>query len=245
MEEVPGELANGPESAPDVPGSSSRLTVVAVFGLAVAASAVLTSVSPGAYAFLLGQIDLLVLTVITAALGSISLWLLVRCGWFEATTSGRSIGIALGLGACLALPVIIVDLVAGFPAELNVRFPQSLLFYPSLALVAEAVFHLVPLALLASLWQATRFELGPARWFAIGTVALLEPMLQASFFAEQSSWRVTVFLGLYVLAFNILSLDLFRRSGFVALYALRLGYYLIWHIAWGHVRLPLLFGGQT
>ena len=32
---------------------------------------------------------------------------------------------------------------------------------------------------------------------------------------------------------HLISLELFRRSGFLALYALRLGYYLIWHIAWG------------
>lgn len=216
---------------------------LAVFGCAVAASTVLRLLSPGAAAFLLGPLDFLLLTVATTALGGIALWLLVRYGWFEASASWRSVWIALGLGGSLTLPVIIVDVVGGFPAELNVRFPQSLLFYPALALVAESVLHLVPLALLASIWRATHFKLRTARWSAIGTVALLEPMLQVAFFAGQSSWKVTGFLGLYVLAFNLLSLELFRRSGFVALYALRLGYYLVWHIAWGHVRLPLLFGG--
>lgn len=245
MEEVPGELAGGPRSAPSTDPSPSHITVVALFACAVAASAVLSLVSPGASALLFGQLDFLLLTVAATALGGMALWLLVRYDWFDASASWRSIRIALGLGGCLTLPVIIVDVMGGFPAELNVPLPESLLFYPSLALVAESVFHLIPLALLASLWRATRFELNSARWFAIGTVALLEPMLQVAFFAGQSPWTATVFLGLYVLAFNLLSLELFRRSGFLSLYALRVGYYLVWHIAWGYVRLPLLFGGEN
>lgn len=238
MHQVPDGRADRPRTTS---AGRSRLTVMAIFGSAVAASAVLTWAGGDSYAFLFGPLNLLLLTMITAALGAVALWLLVRYGWFYAVSSWRSVLIALGFGCCLTLPVIIVDVMGGFPAELNVRFPQSLLFYPSLALVAESVFHLVPLALLASIWKVTRFELHPTRVLAIGAVALIEPMLQVAFFAGQSSLETNVFLGLYVLAFNLLALEIFRRSGFLALFALRLGYYFIWHIAWGHLRLPLLF----
>lgn len=221
-----------------------RLAVAAIFLLAVAASAVLTRVGRDAYAFLFGQLNLFLLTVVTAALGAMALRLLVKYGWFRAATSWRSVLIALGMGCCLTLPVIILDVMGGFPAELNVRFPQSLLFYPSLALVAESIFHLIPLALLASVWKVTRFELHRARWLAIGAVALIEPVLQVAFFAGQSPLWMNVFVGLYVLAFNLIALEIFRRSGFLALYAVRLGYYVIWHIAWGHLRLSPVFGGE-
>lgn len=213
------------------------LAVVTIFLAGVAASAVLTWVGRDAYAVLFGDVNLLLLTATTASLGAIALWLLVVYGWFRVATSRRSVLIALGLGACLTLPVIVVDAMGAFPAELNVRFPESLLFYPSIALVAESVFHLVPLALLASVWKVTRFDLGRARLFAMGAVALIEPMLQVSFFAGQSPLWANVFLGAYVLAFNLIALEIFRRSGFVALYATRLGYYFIWHIVWGHFRI--------
>lgn len=242
MHQVPDGRVERPGTTP---AGGSRLAVIAIFGFAVAASAALTWAARDAYAFLFGPLDLFLLTTITAALGAAALWLLGRYGWFHAAADWRSVLIALGLGCCLTLPVIIVDVMGGFPAELNVRFPQSLLFYPSLALVAESVFHLVPLALLASVWKVTRFELHPTRMLAIGAVALIEPMFQVAFFAGQSSPGTNVFLGLYVLAFNLIALEIFRRSGFLALYALRLGYYFIWHIAWGHLRLPLLFGGAT
>lgn len=242
MHHVPDGPADRPKATP---AGRSRIGVIAVFGFAVAASAVLTWASRDAYAFMFGPVNLLLLTTITAALGAIALWLLVRFGWFHAAADWRSILLALGLGCCLTLPMMIVDVVGGFPAEMNVRFPESLLFYPALAVVAESVFHLVPLALLASVWKVTRFEVHRTRMFAIGAVALIEPAFQVSFFAGQPSMGTSVFLGLYVLAFNLISLEIFRRSGFLALYALRLGYYLIWHIAWGHLRLPLLFGSET
>lgn len=240
MHRVPSR-DGGFEPTPAGRRAPPHLAVVAIFLAAVGASAVLTWVGRDAYALLFGDLNLLVLTAITATLGAVALWLLTAFGWFRAATRWRSVLIALGLGGCLTLPVIIVDVMGGFPAELNVRFPESLLFYPSIGLVAESVFHLIPLALLASVWKLTRFELHRARWLAIMLVALVEPLLQVSFFAGQSPVWVNAFLGVYVLAFNLIALEIFRRSGFVALYATRLGYYLVWHIAWGHLRLPLLF----
>ena len=152
VHQVPDGGAERPSTTATGRWTSHRLAVRAIFGIAVAASAVLTWAGREAYAFLFGPLNLLLLTIITAALGAVALWLLVRYGWFPAAASRRSVLIALGLGCCLTLPVIIVDVMGGFPAELNVRFPESLLFYPSLALVTESVFHLVPLALLASVW---------------------------------------------------------------------------------------------
>ena len=34
---------------------------------------------------------------------------------------------------------------------------------------------------------------------------------------------------------------MFKRYDFGSIYALRLAYYGVWHIAWGHIRLELLF----
>ena len=244
MDQISDGHLEGPTTA-STSRRASRLSVVAIFLVAVAASAVLTWLNRDVYAFLFGNLNLLLLTAATGALGAGALQLLVAYDWFHAGASGRNVATAIGLGCSLTLPVIIVDLLGGFPAEMNVRFPESLLFYPAIALVAESVFHLVPLALLASVWRMTRFELARARLLAIGAVALIEPMLQVALGAGQSPLWTNIFLGFYVLGVNLIALDIFRRSGFVALYALRLGYYFIWHIAWGHLRLPLLFGGEV
>jgi hypothetical protein len=40
---------------------------------------------------------------------------------------------------------------------------------------------------------------------------------------------------------NLVQLTLFRRYDFLTMYAFRLVYYLVWHVAWGHLRLQVLF----
>ncbi len=78
--------------------------------------------------------------------------------------------------------------------------------------------------------------------YALAVVALLEPLFQlgAPSAAALPSWG-TFYLGVHLLVFNGLQLWIFRRYDFLSMYAFRLVYYAWWHIAWGHVRLELLF----
>lgn len=218
------------------------MAAAAIFVLGVAASAVLTWSNGSVYRFLLGRLNPLLVTAVTAFLGLVALQRLALLGWFQAGgASGRSVALASALGAALTVPVIVVDLFGGFPAELNVRFPESLLFYPSIAVVAESAFHLVPLALMATVWRWTSLELSRARLFAIGVAALIEPVLQVAWGSEMSPTWANAYVGIHLLVFNVVALEIFRRSGFVALYGFRVGYYLVWHVTWGYFRLPLLF----
>ncbi len=50
-----------------------------------------------------------------------------------------------------------------------------------------------------------------------------------------------MFSGLQLLAFGLVQLYVFRRFGFVSMYAFRLAYYSLWHIAWGAIRLKWAF----
>jgi len=71
-------------------------------------------------------------------------------------------------------------------------------------------------------------------WFCIILASFLEPIFQLG-------WGFSVYVGLYVFAFNLLELYVFRRYDFVSMYSFRLVYYIHWHIVWGYVRLQLLF----
>jgi len=70
---------------------------------------------------------------------------------------------------------------------------------------------------------------------------LIEPAFQIAVgpSVESFSWRDGC-VGLLVFVFNILQLEVFRRFGFVAMYALRLTYYLWWHLIWGALRIDFL-----
>lgn len=218
------------------------MAAAAIFLFAVAASAVLTWSNGSVYSFLLGGLNPLLVTAAAALFGVAALQRLALLGWFQAGgASARSVALASVLGAALTVPVIVIDLFGGFPAELNVRFPESLLFYPSIAVVAESAFHLVPLALMAMVWRWTSLEFSRARLFAIGIAAVIEPVLQVVWGSEMSPSWANAYVGIHLLVFNVVALEIFRRSGFVALYGFRVGYYLVWHITWGYFRLPLLF----
>jgi hypothetical protein len=48
-------------------------------------------------------------------------------------------------------------------------------------------------------------------------------------------------VGVHVFAINVTQLLLFWRLGFWPMLTFRLTYYALWHIAWGEVRLAVLF----
>jgi hypothetical protein len=155
---------------------------------------------------------------------------------------------SLGLPALFAMPfaamVVLIDsLVFRFPRDINVPWPQSLLFYPTMGFVVEVVLHVLPIAALIGLAVLT----GTSRrerfmWAGLLLASLLEPLVQIS--SEQMrgapSGR-TVFVGLLVIMFNFIELYMFRNFGFIPMYVMRLVYYACWHVAWGTLRLAILF----
>jgi hypothetical protein len=141
-----------------------------------------------------------------------------------------------------ALVIILADLVVIFPYQ-HVPPPQSLLFYPTIAYVAEIAFHILPLSILLAL-------LGPLLkgrdstkllWLCIILASCPEPIFQLSWrSSEMPLSGAEVYVGLHVFAFNVLQLSIFRRYDFVSMYACRLVYYLYWHVMWGSLRQYLL-----
>lgn len=209
----------------------------------MAAAAILDGSGEDPYAFVFGGRNPVAITLALAILGMVALGILDRREWIRpGPPSGRGAGLALALGAALAIPTIAVDLLGGFPAPINVPAPASLLFYPSIAFVAECAFHAIPLALVALVAGLISAEGHGARRIGIAAAALIEPALQVTWGNASAAW-VAAFVGGYLFLFNVIGLNLLRRHGFAAAYLFRIGYYAIWHIAWGVARLHLLFGG--
>lgn len=185
-------------------------------------------------------------TAAVAGLGALALVYLRSRGWsFGRAVSAAGLSKAVALAAALAIPVITIDLLGAFPRDLNVPAPQSFLFYPVIALVAECVFHAVPVALLWLLFQplSRRLERPGVLWGGVALAAFIEPFLQAVWAAPDSPGWATAYVSVHVLIINLVLLYFFRRFGFLAAYGFRTLYYLVWHVAWGALRLPMLFGG--
>jgi hypothetical protein len=192
-----------------------------------------------------GPIDPAVAVALVLGSGAVALVVLRSHGWFAVHRGGRS-GLlpVTAAAAALSVPVIVVDLRGGFGPDINVGWPSSLLFYPLIGLVAESVFHVIPLGALSGLLRGLgREKTIPSPPIAgMGAVCLIEPALQMVWGSDTSPAWANAYVGIHVLVINALGIYFFRRYDFVSMYWFRLTYYLLWHITWGSLRLSIIFG---
>ena len=224
------------------PGDRLQPIMLAVLPLVTIGFTGILSLSPGNFFQpYFGPLHPLFAVVLISVLGVASLRILSSRGWFAIFRSRESLrGVLLSttVATLFAVAVIAVDLHIAFLYR-HVPPPESLLFYPAMAYVAEIVFHTLPLSLLLialpSLFKA--LDSNRLIWWCIHFVSLLEPIFQlvGEFSKGSFSWT-DAYVGLHVLAFNLLQLYVFRRYDFLSMYAFRLVYYIEWHIAWGAVR---------
>ncbi len=192
-----------------------------------------------------GGINPLLAGTLTILLGGILFMFLLSRGWFAIYKKENLKGLYryCGLAAILGTVMILVDLKIIFPADTNVLFPASLLFYPALGFFVEILFHVLPLTLLlvmlTSLFRNAHFK--NIIWTGILLVALLEPVYQTLWMGNRYPLWAVAYVGLHVFLINLFQLIIFKRYDFISMYSFRLVYYLFWHIGWGYVRLKVLF----
>lgn len=236
-----------PIRAEDLKTKSTRPHVVFA-GLALGVmilTGLMSVINPAVFQPYFGPVSPLLGVLFASGLGFALLKLLVFRTEFAIYTGNRR---GVWLAACFAVlfipPIILVDSTIVFPANMNVAFPQSLLFYPVIGYVVEVVFHLLPLTLLVFV-LVTVFKRAGYEHIALASILLvsvLEPIYQALSLdmVVYPAWAVT-YVGGHVLLINLAQLLLFKRYDFVSMYSFRLVYYLLWHIVWGYLRLKLLF----
>ena len=228
--------------------SRPQLVMAAALAMATAGMAgVVQWISPHVFQRFIAGINPVFAFLVVNALGVALLAVLLAHGWFSIHRTGQLTGRlgAAGVAAFLASITVLLDLKIVFPRDLNVAFPLSLLFYPAIGFLVEVVFHLLPLAVILAVLTSRTVSLGSDRavWAAIVIVSLLEPAFQVAPMVASPHYPIwaAVFLAGHLVLFNLLQLFVFRRYDFLAMYTMRLAYYAVWHVAWGHVRLRVLF----
>ncbi len=194
-----------------------------------------------------GKINPLLAVLLVALAGIIAFSVLLFRGWFAIYNREhlrRGLLTAAALATPLGVLIILVDLAGVFPEGINVRFPESLLFYPAIGFVVEIVFHVLPLTLLLFLLTSLSRKLAFEKivWPCIVLISVAEPVFQALLSASNHYplWA-DLYVGFHIFLINLIQLWLFKGYGFVSMYAFRLAYYLIWHIGWGWLRLEVVF----
>lgn len=195
----------------------------------------------------LGGINPLIVILFIIFLGVILLSFLLSRGWFAIFKRENLKGLfrCSSLAALFVLVTILVDLKVVFPADLNILFPQSLVYYPAIGFAVEILFHVLPLSVLLLALTSIFKNINYSKiiWICILIVSLLEPIFQTIpwvFSNQYPLWAVAiVWLNLFL--FNLSQLYIFKKYDFISMYSFRLVYYIIWHIVWGYIRLKLLF----
>lgn len=230
---------------PKVPPAAA--TVAAVSALALVAATLLSAAPDMPFANYFGAIQPVTATLIVVVTAAAAHWILQSKSAFAVIRPEylwRGLVVACAVGPLFAVPTVIADIALRFPVDINAPLPGALLFYPLMGYVAETAFHLVPLALLV---VSVRLVTGqPPRGgilcAVLVAVALVEPIVQASgTFNAATPGLLDVFVLVHLTAFSLVLLTLYRRYGFLAAFAFRLAYYLVWHIVWGWARLQFLF----
>ncbi|MGE0552065.1 MAG: hypothetical protein AB7R55_01420 [Gemmatimonadales bacterium] len=224
----------------------SGVVAAAVVGtVATLASWLLSRVDRAAFVPYFGGIEPVVATAIVATIGVAAVRTLRRGGWFVLAGPPNRAGLraAFLLATLFAAGAIGFDLLARFPRSINEPLPMAAAFYPLMGLVAETVFHLAPLALILGIgWRIWPDRREGLVLVAVVVAAAIEPAFQVR--AGLAAGRLSgtdLFVVPHVLGFNLAQLWLFRRYDLLSMLAMRMSYYLYWHLAWGTLRLELLF----
>lgn len=193
----------------------------------------------------IGAINPLLAGMLIVFLGGILFTFLLSRRWFAIykKENRKGLYISAGLAAIPGIIMILVDLKIVFPADTNMLFPASLLFYPAIGFFVEILFHVLPLTLLlftlTTLFRNAQYE--NIFWISILIVALLEPIYQTIWMGGRYPLWAVAYVGLHVFLINLFQLVIFKRYDFISMYFFRLVYYLFWHIGWGYIRLKVLF----
>lgn len=162
-------------------------------------------------------------------------------GWVDVfDTSARGFVVAAVAAVSLAAIAIVADSTIRFADDINVSWPNSLVFYSAVAIVAEVVFHVVPLAVLELLFEPDfdGASLGADALVCVTVVALIETVFQVVASVRNGA-RVplVVFVTVHLFVVGVAQVLLFWRFGVLAMVGFRLVYYALWHVTWGHLRL--------
>ena len=158
----------------------------------------------------IGGINPLLAGIFMILLSAILFTVLLSHGWFAIYKKDnlKALYRSSGLAAILGVIMILVDLKIVFPANTNILFPVSLLFYPAIGFFVEILFHVLPLTLLlctlTSLFRNIRYEY---IWISIFIVALLEPVYQTLWMDSRYPLWAVAYVGFHVFFDQSVSAD--------------------------------------
>lgn len=197
-------------------------------------------------------------------IGFVGVLLSMRSGFPDALDQSISnrhrILLPITLGAGFGILAIIIDQfthgtkfleMQSGEASFNIYFPASLFVYTGGIVLVEAIFRIFAIPFF--LWLISNLLLrgrgqNPTFWTLASVLSLFEPVTQGLgiIFLKPTTDPITLLLTQFLPYFitnyplNLGQAIFFRKYGFLASFAMRLGFYMMWHIVYGNFIYPAL-----
>lgn len=192
----------------------------------------------------IGELNPIAAILICGILGGLFLSFLLLKKWFSIYKK-ENLKKALSYSWLVVLFVsvsILIDWNILYPKEMNIPFPEALIFYPVIGFFVEIIFHVIPITFLF-IFATTIFKktsINKLIWVSIILVSTLEPTYQVLFMDFSPIWAIVV-LWINLFLFNLTQMLIYKNFDFVSMFLFRIIYYLLWHVIWGYFRLDILF----
>jgi hypothetical protein len=181
--------------------------------------------------------------------GLLGVWLADHSGfprpWTGWVVSRGAVLVPLVGGLALGAALVALDLTTGFTKILLASqglkqqftgyLPMFLIFSAASAFVM-LIYRLVPLALLQWLF-AERLLKGHSHEAVFWVLAVLTSLLEPLGLIDSMllmPWLVALLYFLHLFGLNLFEATMFRRYGFLAAIAVRVSFYMIWHVIYIH-----------
>lgn len=158
---------------------------------------------------------------------------------YRPASSLRGLAVAAGCAIPFMIVVTVADLLWGFPADMNVRLPMAVLFYPAMGFAAQVTMHIVPFLIFLSVGRLLFGRVSRDHLIAVCIllVAGLEATFQVVAGSANTLLALDVFVAAHLFLFGLVELYIFWKFDFWSMYAFRVVYYLYWHGVWAQMRL--------
>jgi hypothetical protein len=182
-------------------------------------------------------------------IGLAGAWLSDRSGfprpWTGWVVSRRAVLVPLLSGLAFGAGLVALDLATrftnilvashGLTQQFTGYLPMFLIFSAAPAIVM-LIYRLVPISLVHWL-LAERLLKGQRREAVFWTLAVLTSLLEPLGAIDSMllmPWLVALVYFLYLFVLNLSEATIFRRYGFLAAIAVRVAFYLVWHVIYIH-----------
>ena len=160
--------------------TKSNLPLLLFLLISIGTSVTCSLIDPSFYSKILGDQKSIIIFITSGIAAYLSFTFINRYNlhFISSAFSKRKLLFYFSISILLGFMPALIDTWHSFPRDINVLFPESVLIYPTIGVLAEILFHLLPATLLLVIFGS---KIRNRAWIIIISVAAVESVFQVIF----------------------------------------------------------------